>query len=171
MSVSLIIAAGGKGIRFRKGFVAAHGNARLASKGKLHALLAGRPLLVSTIERFQRIPEIRETVIAVPDGMKRTVRQWAQEYHWKNLRVVCGGRTRAESVWRALKCTVGRNLWVMVHDGARPLVPIESIQRLLKMRKRRYQAAILVKKVVPTIKEATGAGLEVKQTIHQNHLY
>ena len=169
MPTSLIIAAGGTGKRFRK----KPGTAGSMSGNKLVFPFLGLPLLLSTLKSFEKIPEINEMIIAVPGSLKKTVSQWIHRNNWKTARVVQGGKTRAHSVYNALKKTRPGNQWVMVHDGARPLVPVGAVRKLLKMRKSPgFEAGILAKKVIPTIKQVKGVNsLRVSRTIDRSFLY
>src|SRR5690349_17112005 len=113
MRISLIIAAGGSGSRFNAG--ASHKNLRGTGTKKpptkLFYPLGGTPLLLRTLQAFQNIPEIKETIIALPRGVEREVRSWIREYGLRGVLCVRGGQTRAQSVQRALKESSGRQTW------------------------------------------------------------
>ncbi len=170
MKVSLIIAAGGRGKRFRE-----------ESKGKsslpkLFLDLAGRPLLAHTLEAFRKIPQIREIVLALPPGTQ----EWAKRRLWDKgrqgppIRFVRGGRRRAESVWNALRRTSPKNDWVMVHDGARPFPPRKAIVELLRRgtaRRAPLDGIILARPVVPTLKRVAPKNGRVLETVDRSSLY
>jgi len=163
MRVTLIIAAGGSGTRFGK---------TLRGRSKLFCPLQDKPLLAHSLLLFQQIPQIKETIIALPPGMAKQVRLWIREYGWRSLTFVQGGKTRAESVWRALKKSNPKNKWVMVHDGARPLLPISSVEKLMaSVQDNGVAGAILAKKVVPTIKLVNPSKNEIKETVDRQFLY
>lgn len=176
MRASLIIAAGGSGSRFKKGLLsgsAAGAHSREALRaGKISKLffpLLGKPLLAHTLSAFQRIPQITETVIAVPPGAEAAVKKLAKAHRWQGVKIVRGGKTRSESVWKALQKTDRKNAWVLVHDGARPFVDKGALQNLFESSKN-SEAMILARKVVPTIKEAAEDGA-VKRTLDRNVLF
>jgi 2-C-methyl-D-erythritol 4-phosphate cytidylyltransferase/2-C-methyl-D-erythritol 2,4-cyclodiphosphate synthase len=81
-----------------------------------------------------------------------------------------GGKTRAESVWNALKKTSPRSDWIMVHDGARPLVTPHAIREVLKAGKD-WDGVILARKVVPTIKRVLTEDGHIRETVNRNELY
>ncbi|MBI3313507.1 MAG: 2-C-methyl-D-erythritol 4-phosphate cytidylyltransferase [Candidatus Omnitrophica bacterium] len=162
MRTTLIIAAGGSGERFRKGL-------KLSKfPSKLFYPVAGVPLLQRTIQAFRKVKDIREIILSVPRGTEAAVKKILKKENGISSRVVPGGETRAESVWKALQKSKPVNSWVMVHDGARPLVSAAAIERVLASGKN-ADAAILAKKVVPTIKEMTGEGL-VERTVDRSRL-
>jgi len=76
---------------------------------------------------------------------------------------VDGGASRAESVLNGLKALSSRaqkDDWVMVHDIARPLVTVASLQRLRDAVSDTDVAAILAAPIYDTIKQVTVAELD-----------
>lgn len=76
---------------------------------------------------------------------------------------VDGGASRAESVLNGLKALSSRaqkDDWVMVHDIARPLVTVASLQRLHDAVSDTDVAAILAAPIYDTIKQVTVAELD-----------
>jgi 2-C-methyl-D-erythritol 4-phosphate cytidylyltransferase len=111
---------------------AAGGGRRFGGEApKQYALLAGRALLACTLDRLAAalspLPVIvalapednyYEAVIGVRDGVD-TLR--------------CGGETRAATVANALAefaARCGDDDWILVHDAARPCVPVDAVLRL-----------------------------------------
>lgn len=176
MRISLIVAAGGNGVRFRRSL---EGSAPRSKRGaprgvpgplsKIFSLLGGKPLVAHALAGFRRIPAIRETVVAVPHSHLARLQGLARRFGWKDIRCVPGGRTRAESVWRALGETDPKNPWILVHDGARPFVSPKSVGKLLRA-VRNAEGAVLARKVFPTLKEVD-ASRRVKRTVDRTFLY
>jgi len=172
MRISLIIAAGGSGSRFKTGL--RHQSKQLAEKPatKLFYSLAGKPLLLRTILAFQNVPEVKETVLALPPRVDSIVQGWIKDYALKGIRCVRGGQTRAESVQLAIRRSSPRQNWVMIHDGARPLICPKQVSRLTSEAKNKnWQACLLAKKVVPTIKQAAARADLVKATVCRDRLF
>ena len=125
--------------------------------------------MLRTLEAFQNTPQISEAVIAVPAGTQSQVKRWVGENGWKKpLKVIPGGKTRAESVWKALQKSDPKSSWVVVHDGARPFVSSESMKKVF-LEMKSCDAVVLGKKVVPTIKEIDKSG-RVSRTVDRNYL-
>lgn len=164
MRTSLIVAAGGGGSRFQKGLPL---NSRRPSK--LFFPLCGKPLLAHTLEAFQEIPQVTETILAIPRGTEEEVRTLIRRHGWQAIRLVRGGRTRAESVWKALLKTDPKNKWITVHDGARPFVSQTLVKKLFDSTED-ADGAILARRVVPTIKEADEKGF-IKRTVDRCGLF
>lgn len=166
MRASLIVAAGGSGSRFQKTLP---DKKKSALPSKLFYPLGGRPLIERTLEVFQKIPYIQETVIAAPRGTETLLKNLAKKKGWKSVKVTAGGATRAESVWKALRKTSGKNPLILVHDGARPFITKEAVDKLITAAKS-HDAVLLGKKVVPTIKEAGEDG-RIRRTMDRNVLF
>lgn len=111
-----IIVAGGKGERMG------------ASTPKQFLELAGKPILMHTLEKFKETDPTIEIILALPENQ---IDFWEELFHKYQLpkvrhQIVKGGATRFHSVQNALKL-VKDNSVVAIHDGVRPLVSIETI--------------------------------------------
>jgi len=111
-----IIVAGGKGERMG------------TSTPKQFLELAGKPILIHTLEKFKKADPKIEIILALP---KNQIDFWEELFHKYQLpkvlhQVVEGGKTRFHSVQNALKL-VKENSLVAIHDGVRPLVSVDTI--------------------------------------------
>ncbi|HZH34230.1 MAG TPA: 2-C-methyl-D-erythritol 4-phosphate cytidylyltransferase [Pyrinomonadaceae bacterium] len=144
MNVAIIVAAG-QGKRFG------------SEKPKQFLELAGKPVVIHTLERFENCAAIDEIVLVLPSSETAIFFELAAKYDLRKLKsIVAGGETRAESVWRGLQAISYANTEIIaVHDGARPLVTGEEITRTIE-KAGETGAAILVSPVTDTIKEING---------------
>jgi 2-C-methyl-D-erythritol 4-phosphate cytidylyltransferase len=99
---------------------------------KQYADLGGRPLLARTIDRLRRTLDLDATLVllAPDDALFDAV--IGPQSGVEALR--CGGATRAATVANALFALAGRcapDDWILVHDAARPCVPVDALQRLV----------------------------------------
>lgn len=142
---------------------------RMGGLDKVFAQVAGKPLLAHSIEVFQECPSIDEIVLVLSEANLGLGRRLAEEEGWSKLRqICCGGPRRQDSVWEGLKLLGGFS-WVVIHDGARPLVTQDLIQQGLEAA---YQsgAAIAAVPVVDTIKAVDAEGM-VERTLSRNRLW
>ena len=91
----------------------------------------GRPILVHTLERFQKHPEIDAICVATLADRLEEVRGYAESFGLPKLRwVVSGGATGQGSIRNGVE-ELSRHLApddiVLVHDGIRPMVSSEII--------------------------------------------
>ncbi|MGN6528413.1 MAG: 2-C-methyl-D-erythritol 4-phosphate cytidylyltransferase [Burkholderiaceae bacterium] len=114
--------------------------ARAGADGpKQYAPLAGRALVLWTLEALARVPALDGTlVVLAPDDVQFETlgREGDAEAAGACWTARVGGRTRADSVAAGLDELLARGAraddWVLVHDAARCLVRPESVQRLVE---------------------------------------
>jgi 2-C-methyl-D-erythritol 4-phosphate cytidylyltransferase/2-C-methyl-D-erythritol 2,4-cyclodiphosphate synthase len=164
--VSLIIAAGGSSRRFLQKRKAK------GSQSKLFFSLAGKPVLAHALDAFQGIREIQEILVAVPKGTEKRVQKEILKEGLRKppVRVVRGGKTRAESVWNALQRSSPRSTWILVHDGARPFPPREAVTRLFRKCAQK-DGILLGRPVVSTLKRVTPQNGQVVGTVDRSDLF
>lgn|SRR5512140_2053931 len=133
---SAIIVAAGAGKRF--------------GEPKQFAYLRAKPVLEWTLERFQAHPEVEAIVLVLPD--EQDLKHYRMRYA-KILDIVRGGEKRQDSVWQGFRLlTASAPELVLVHDGARPLVSVDLISRVISAA-RADGAAVPVLRIEDTIKE------------------
>jgi len=118
MTEFAILVAGGSGSRM--------GNA----VPKQFLELAGKPILLHTVEKFLAYSSEIRLVLVLPEAdfgrWERLAGQLPETRH--PVAVVAGGAARFQSVRNGLKAVEGDGL-VAVHDAVRPLVSVEVIRR------------------------------------------
>lgn len=124
--------------------------------------LAGKPMLLHSLEVFDRHPGI-DAVCVVADvthhGALRAEAPWTGLS--KPLVLAAAGPERADSVRSGLEAVRGRARWVVVHDAARPLVTGRMIDDVLAVA-RRTEAAIVARAVAETVKRVGEDGLIIE---------
>lgn len=119
-----------------------------AGVNKVLLPLAGRPILARTLEVFEAHAGVGRVVLVVAGGELEQCQALIDAHGLRKVsEVVAGGRTRHESEYRGLcalegEISGGTVRVVMVHDGARPFVIPEEIDRLIAETER-WGAAIL----------------------------
>jgi 2-C-methyl-D-erythritol 4-phosphate cytidylyltransferase/2-C-methyl-D-erythritol 2,4-cyclodiphosphate synthase len=107
--------------------VAAGASRRMGGRDKLMLPLAGRPLLAWTLDALAAARSVRRLVLVVAEERldELAAAPWVRAH---GARVVAGGARRQESV--AAGFAESRAAVVLVHDGARPLVTPELVDRV-----------------------------------------
>ncbi len=137
--------------------IAAAGSShRMEGENKLLIPLGGKPVLVHTLQAMEAAQSIQEIVIAAREEDIVRFAELCKTYGIeKPVKVVIGGKTRAESVLRAaLEANEEADL-LAVHDGARPFASPELIDTVVEAARVNYAAAPAIP-VKDTIKVATG---------------
>ena len=169
MRVSLIIPAAGLSSRFHQSLLSSDKKVAPQSS-KLFYRLDGEPVLLRTLRAFRAIPGIHETIVAISPEMRPEVQSWARVLKGAKVRWILGGKTRAESVYRALRKTSSHSEWIMIHDGARPMIKPVAIKQVLKAAPG-WGGVILARKVVPTIKKVLAEDGHIRETVDRDTLY
>ena len=135
-----IIVAGGKGLRMG------------GEIPKQFIPVAGKPILMHTLEKFKRYGESLagieglEIILVLPKEQQEYWAELCRKYSFKvSHTVVNGGETRFHSVQNGLKAIPDFAEGVVgIHDGVRPFVSLDVIERC-------YEEARVKKAVIPVM--------------------
>jgi 2-C-methyl-D-erythritol 4-phosphate cytidylyltransferase len=124
MDLYVVIVAGGSGKRMG------------AEIPKQFLELAGRPVLMHTIERFKSYSDSIEIITVLPENQLRYWIDLQKKHSFSILHtLVRGGSNRFYSVKNGLNFVNSPGL-VAVHDGVRPFVSIDTIKRCFETAER-----------------------------------
>jgi len=133
--------------------VAAGASRRMGGIDKMFASLGGKPILARVIDAFQECQAIDQIVVVVSKDNLKRCQQLVGEQKWSKVSEVCvGGERRQDSVAAGLS-RLKQCEWAVIHDGARPLVTTDLVERGLEAA-RETGAAIAAVPVTDTIKIA-----------------
>lgn len=152
--VSVIIPAAGSGKRVGGG------------TAKQFLPLRGESVLVHTVRLFSESPLVDEIVIAAGD--LETTRELVGAFP-KVTHIVRGGAERQDSVWAGLEMVHSRPRIVAVHDAARPLLPAQVLEGVLKAAAD-HLAQVVAVPVKDTVKVVSPEGV-VKTTPERSTLW
>lgn len=97
---------------------------------KQYLLLAGKPMIVHTLERINRLPSVDCIVIVCEQEYVPIIGLMLRQYGiTKKVKFANGGQTRQESVYLGLQMVDSPN--VIIHEAARPFVLQRDFQRLI----------------------------------------
>jgi 2-C-methyl-D-erythritol 4-phosphate cytidylyltransferase len=131
--------------------VAAGESQRMKGVDKVLAPLAGRPVIAHVLKAFDQCQSIDNIVLVVNAKSQKDCEQLLVGLS-KPIEVCIGGKRRQDSVAAGLKLIKDSD-WVVIHDGARPLVTKELIEAGLVAAKE-TGAAVAAVPVTDTIKVA-----------------
>lgn len=162
MKVAAIIAAAGLGRRMQQDIP------------KTYLPLAGKPILIHTLEVFEKVPEVHEVLVVVhPEDLEFCQEEIIAPHLLKKvLRLVPGGKERQDSVYNALKVLMKEAdelEVILVHDGVRPLVAPALVGQVVAAA-RRHGAAILGIPCQDTLKRVNSRK-EVVDTVDRRELW
>lgn len=140
--------------------VAAGSASRMGGTNKILAPLLGLPVIWRTLAAFQRHPGVADIVVVTREDMIPDLQQIVERGGFgKVTDIVVGGNCREESVKHGFeRLTQNKTIKsVLIHDGARPLISAEVIDRVITATEE-FAAAIPVVPLNDTVKKVGTLG-------------
>ncbi len=150
MKVAAILLAAGEGKRF--------------GEKKQFIKLKGEPLFQYSLNTINKIDEITEIILVLPEEDIERVKIFS----FKNVKKVAGGKERQESVYNALKAINDADI-VVVHDVARPFATENMFIEGIKNIKKGFDGSITAIPARDTIKRVKDN--IVVETLNRDELY
>ena len=117
MNSCFIILAGGESKRFN------------SKTPKPYHLYKGKPLLLHSIDKAKKYGKFSKIILVVNTKHKVLIKK----LKIKNIKIITGGNTRAESAYKGLKSIENNNIKnVLIHDAARPNFSLKLVDKLFK---------------------------------------
>ena len=159
MRVTAIIPAGGYGRRINAGI------------HKQLIEIAGKPILIHTLEKFQNCDCIDAIIISTAPEILLDVEHLVKKFNLtKVVEITIGGNERQDSVYNALQMMVYHHSEiVVVHDAVRPFISCEKICEVVSVCKE-TGAAILAVRPKETIKLGNKDNF-VEETLDRNRIW
>lgn len=148
---SLIITAGGTSSRY-------------GNTNKLLEKINDKTVIEETVTKFIDFDEIDEIIISANISIIPTLQEM---FNNPKIKIIEGGNTRQKSVYNALQ--VVKNEYVLIHDGARPLIRKDTIAYVLEAVVDKNAVTVMTK-TTDTIKEVDTDG-RIIRTIDRSKLY
>lgn len=156
--VSVVVPAAGQGKRMNAGM------------NKTFLTILGTPMLVRTMQKLSASDKVDEIIVVVgADEVAGTRKLLEHVPDIKPFAVVAGGKERQDSVANGLKAVSFEADIVLVHDAARPMVSVETIEQVIETAKKNG-AAIAAVPAKNTIKVVDASGI-VKRTPERASLW
>lgn len=152
MDFKAIITAGGTSSRF-------------GQTNKLLEKINSKEIIQYTVDAFLSVKEISEIIICANASIINELENIFKGT--KNVRIIEGGNTRQQSVYNglsAINCD-----YVLIHDGARPIISKETIEKSIAMVQEK-KALTVAAKTTDTIKQVD-KDLKIVKTIDRSSLY
>jgi 2-C-methyl-D-erythritol 4-phosphate cytidylyltransferase len=150
--------------------VAAGSGTRTASQElKQFRWVAGKPMLLHSVQRFQARPDVAMVVCVLPRSHVGDPPPWLFQSDLERLLISVGGPTRQASVENGLQDLPAHLSIVVVHDAARPLVSEATIDGVIA-EARAGRGAVAALPVVDTLKEVDDDG-RIMRTVERTRLW
>ena len=142
--------------------------------------LSGKPLIVWSLEALESVHEIEEIIPVLMKADMEYGQRIFEEYGLRKIKMIApGGKERQDSVYNGLKLIDDRKSIVLIHDGVRPLIEKDLIEKgIMEMLRpsetsgkedEAFDGVVLGVPVKDTIKEVK-AGF-IRKTLKRESLY
>ncbi|HEA84122.1 MAG TPA: 2-C-methyl-D-erythritol 4-phosphate cytidylyltransferase [Thermodesulfobacterium geofontis] len=122
--VVAVIPSAGKGERMK------------ANKPKQFLEIKGTPLLIHTLLKFEKHPQVDAVILSVSNEFINLTKKLVSSYNLKKvLKIVEGGKTRQESVFNGVKASPSETEIFLIHDAVRPFISSDLIGKIIKTAK------------------------------------
>ena len=148
---SVIIPAGGTSSRY-------------GNTNKLLEKINDKTVIEETVSKFLEIEDVTEIIIPANASITEELKEILTN---NKIKIIEGGSTRQKSVYNALKEV--KNDYVMIHDGARPLIRKDTIMYVMEAVLDKGAVTVMTK-TTDTIKEVDETG-RIIRTIDRAKLY
>ena len=152
---NLLLLLGGKSSRFG------------GDVNKVYCLINNKPVFLYSLEKFLKFKEITKIIIVYNPQDLDKLNEYLSPLKKYKFDLVEGGEERFISVINGLKHLSDDCTKVIVHDGARPNIDIDTIRRAIDDSKI-YSSLSVGVKVTDTIKKVDD---NICETIDRNNLY
>lgn len=153
MICKAVITAGGSSQRFGK-------------TNKLLERIHLKTIIEHTVNAFLSLKEIDEIIISANSSIMETLTKLFEGIN--KVKIIEGGATRQQSVFNALLAIKDCD-YVLIHDGARPMITSEMITDVIKQVKVK-KALTVASKTIDTIKKVD-KNFKIIKTIERSSLY
>ncbi len=151
-------------------FPAAGASRRMGcGKNKIFLEIAGEPVLIRTLKIFSQVERVKKLIVVVGADEVEIVEELLKSTpNLKSWQVTIGGSERQYSIANGLKFVPATSEIILVHDAARPLVSVQTIDAVIDAAEK-FGGAIAAVPEKNTIKVIDAEGF-VKNTPPRSNL-
>lgn len=145
--------------------ITAAGNCTRFGREKLFSLINKEPVFIRTVKQFKKVKEVGEIILVVRKDTRKKFEEALKRFRLR-VRVVEGGAERVISAHEGIKASRGD--YILIHDGARPLVTEKLIKKVTAGVKK-HQAVITALETTTCIKRVNDKTLEVEECLERKN--
>lgn len=154
-----------------------------SDRPKQYLEVNGSTILAHTVSRMCQLSYVRDVILVIGshDEYFQSLKHLAP-FNRHNVRTVIGGKERADSVLAGIQSIsadpmANNKAWVLVHDGARPNIAVDDVNRLVFDCLTSNTGGILASRVKDTMKQSTpmntvtNHGAVIERTVSRLNLW
>jgi 2-C-methyl-D-erythritol 4-phosphate cytidylyltransferase len=142
--------------------IVAAGSSQRMGFDKLMASLNGKSVLAHTVNAFLQSSAVSEIILVSTEE-----RYYQLGITDSRLKLTSGGKNRHDSVSRGIAAVAKEAEYIAVHDGARPFISQDQINRTIEAAKK-YGAATSAAKITDTVKRSNTENFVIESISREN---
>jgi 2-C-methyl-D-erythritol 4-phosphate cytidylyltransferase len=159
-----VVFAGGKGTRLAN-----------QTQPKQFVEVGGKPIIAWTLQLFENSPEIDAVYVVSIDSHLDLMQELIAQYGFSKVqKVVAGGDYAMESIFIGLELALSENqpedAVVLIHDGVRPIINTELIERIVAS-VTRYGNAVTSRPAYETLAASKDEGNTVSTVTERSEMF
>lgn len=151
--------------------IVAAGSGRRTGSSELKQFrwVAGKPMLLHSVQAFQARPDVAMVTVVLPRAYAADPPPWLFQSDIERLLISVGGAERGDSVRHGMEDLPPDMAVIVVHDAARPLVTDATIDAVIATA-RRGIGAVAALPVYDTLKRTDASG-RIVETVDRHALW
>jgi len=156
--LSFIVTSAGKGLRFGK-----------SKKPKQYCLINGVPIFIYSLISISKLNSKKEIFLTISKSQSSdSIKKILKKYALDEVKIIVGGKTRAESVLNAFNEIEASNGLVVIHDSVRPNFNFSNIKNITKGLGQ-FSGAVVASKIYDTVKNVKNNS--ISKTLDRSELW
>ena len=137
---------------------------------KMFLSLVAKPVVAWSLLAFEKCRDIDRIILVVRKEQLLACKAVVKMFGISKIdKIVAGGARRCDSVQAGLKACDLDTKYVVIHDGARPLITPDAISEVVKLAKR-YSSVTIAHPMIDTVKRCD-KGITVTETVPREKLW
>jgi len=142
---------------------------RCQGEDKIFYTINDKPVLAYTLETFENSTLVDDIIIVAHEERIENISKLCIEYGFNKVsKIMQGGATRIDSVMNGIFAVSGKTSLIAIHDGARPCIDTDTLERTIKKAVTHNAAAPAVS-ITSTVKKVEND--TIIETIDREGLY
>jgi len=142
---------------------------RCKGEDKLYYRINDKPVLAFALEAFQNSELINDIIIVACEERYEDISKICSKFGFDKVsKVIKGGTTRLESVLNGIYAASDKTRLIAIHDGARPCIDIDLLERTV-IAAAKYNAAAPAVAITSTVKRASDE--TISETVDREGLF
>ncbi len=137
---------------------------------KMFYKINNNEIIYYTLKAFLKDENLNDIVLVISESEREQFKKILFKFHehLDKIKVAYGGKERQDSVYNGLKMIDESSEIILVHDGARPFITVETVRKAV-LDVEKYGFSVVGTKVIDTIKKIENG--KIVETVDRTNLW